>query len=152
MNKLFPFLGLLFLPLPVLAGGLSASELQCLSRVREESNFIVSRINLVHREYEKQLKDSGLGGFKSGNYSTGTLLNNTIRKYHRSLVHRIQSYPIKYETRLRGTQHPGGGVCLARQLHEQAVGTIHEFELSWERALADARTNAEYFRHLDGIR
>jgi len=151
MKKIFPFLGLLCMPLPVLAGGLSLSEAQCLDRVRAESDFIISRINYVHRKYEKQVSESDLGRFTSGDYSTVSLLDNTIRKYHRSLVRKFQSYPLKYASRLRGVQHPGQQACMAGKLHEQAVGTIHEFELNWERALKTARANAEYFRHMDGL-
>jgi len=152
MTKIVPILGLLILPLTPHAADKPASRTQCLDQIRAESEFIVSRINFVHRSYEKQLSDSGLGQFQSGDYSTSTMLDNSIRKYHHKLVQKILDYPIQYSSRLRGVQRAGKGSCLARQLHEQAVGTIHEFELSWEHALKSARANADYFRHLDGMR
>ena len=70
----------------VLASGMSAQQVACLSQIKDETDFIISRINLIHRGYEKQLKHTALGKFKSGDYSTIGLLDNTIRKYHRKLV------------------------------------------------------------------
>lgn len=137
---------------PVLAQDMSAREAKCYHRIKNEADFILSRINLIHREYENQVKHSGLARFKSGSYSTSQLLDNTIRKYHRRLVHQIRNYPIRYATRLRQGQHLQHPTCLASSLQDESVGTIHEFELSWQKALRQARNNARYFKQLNGMR
>lgn len=133
----------------VLAQGMSVRQMACYKRIRDEADFIVSRINYIHREYEHKVKQTGLGRFKAGSYSTTKLLNNSIRKYHRKLVHKFRNYPIRYATRLRLGQHLKSSPCLAGRLENESVGTIHEFELSWQKALSQARTNARYFKQLD---
>jgi len=151
MKKLCLLLGLLVLPQIALAAGLNASESECLSRIRDEVDFIVSRLNLIHRSYEKQVSDSALGQFKSGGYSTVTMLDNTIRKYHDRLVRRIRKYPFQYKSRLKSVHLTGSRRCLAERLRAESVGTIHEFELSWQKALRQAQDNAVYFRRMDHI-
>lgn len=139
------------LPTMVQAQEMTARESACYGRIKQEADFIVSRINLIHRDYENRLKHSGLGRFQSGSYSTRKLLDNTIRQYHRRLVHRIQNYPIRYTDRLRHRQHRKPPRCLAGKLQNEAIGTIHQFELSWQKALRQARKNARYFSQLDGM-
>lgn len=136
----------------VLAQELSANEAECLSQIKDEADFIVSRINLIHRDYEKRIKRSALGKFKSGDYSTISLLDNTIRKYHRKLVYKIKNYPFRYQTKIKASHRAGKQRCLAKQLRDESVGTIHEFELSWEKTLHQAEKNAHYFQQLDEIR
>lgn len=136
---------LVLVSLPTQAQELSPREAECLSQIKAEADFIVSRINLVHREYEDQVKHSGLGKFKSGGYSTVRLLDHTIRKYHRRLVHKIENYPFRYERGLKS----GHRYCLAQELSDESVGTIHEFELRWQKTLREARKNARYFKQLD---
>lgn len=138
--------------LPVLAREMSGRQAQCYKRVRDEATFIVSRIDLIQHQYENQVKRSGLGKFKSGAYSTSKLLDNTIRKYHRKLVRKFKNYPIRYASQLRLGQHPKSPHCLAAYLQDESVGTIHEFELSWQQALRQARKNARYFKQLDKMR
>ncbi len=135
----------------VQARGLTAQEATCLSQIKDETDFIVSRINLIHRDYEKQVKHTGLGKFKSGDYSTIGLLDNTIRKYHRKLVKRLKGYPFRYQTGIKASRQKPSKACLAKQLRNESVGTIHEFELSWQKALQEAEKNASYFQQIDGI-
>jgi hypothetical protein len=135
----------------VLARGMSTQEAVCLSRIKDETDFIISRINLIHRDYEKQVKDSAFAKFKSGDYSTIGLLDNTIRKYHRKLVHQYKNYPFRYESRIKAMRHAGSKHCLVDELRGESVGSIHEFELSWQKALRQAKKNAMYFKQMDDI-
>ena len=118
---------------------------------RHETDFIISRINLIHRGYEKQLKHTALGKFKSGDYSTIGLLDNTIRKYHRKLVKDLKAYPFRYRRRIKAAHGAGSKHCLADSLRNESVGTIHKFELGWQKALQEAKKNASYFQQVDGI-
>jgi len=136
----------------VLARGMSTQEAECLSRIKDETDFIISRINLIHRDYEKQVKDSAIAKFKSGDYSTIGLLDNTIRKYHRKLVHRYKNYPFRYKSRIKTSRHAGSKQCLVDELRYESVGAIHEFELSWRKALHQAKQNARYFKQMDDIK
>lgn len=142
---------LLMMAPQVFARGMSAQEVECLSQIREETDFIISRINLIHSGYEKQLKRSPLVQFKSGDYSTIGLLDNTIRKYHSKLVHQFKNYPLRYQARIKASHYSGSRRCVAQQLRDESVGTIHEFELSWQKALRQAEQNASYFKQVDGI-
>jgi hypothetical protein len=136
----------------VLARGMTAQEVECLSQLQDESDFIVSRINLIHSSYEKQVEDSHLAKFKSGDYSTIGLLDNTIRKYRRKLVHQIKNYPFRYEAKIQASHRAVSKRCLVKQLRDESVGTIHEFEISWEKTLKQAQRNASYFQQLDRLR
>ena len=131
------------------ARDMSAKEMKCLGQIRDETDFIVSRINLIHRDYEKQVKQSALGKYKSGNYSTHELLDNTIRKYHRKLLHKIKRYPFHYEARVKATPRSKSQPCLAEQLRDESIGMIHHFEVSWEKTLRQAQENAHFFRQVD---
>ena len=135
----------------VLASGMSAQQVACLSQIKDETDFIISRINLIHRGYEKQLKHTALGKFKSGDYSTIGLLDNTIRKYHRKLVKDLKAYPFRYRRRIKVAHGAGSKRCLADSLRNESVGTIHKFELGWQKALQEAKKNASYFQQVDGI-
>jgi len=135
----------------VQARGLTAQEATCLSQIKDETDFIISRINLIHHDYEHQLKQTSLGKFKSGDYSTIGLLDNTIRKYHRKLVKRLKGYPFRYQARIKGSSPKASKACLAERLRNESVGTIHEFELSWQKVLQEAEKNASYFQQIDGI-
>lgn len=130
---------------------MSAQEAACLSQIREETDFIISRINLIHRNYEQQLKHSALGKFKSGDYSTIALLDNTIRKYHRRLVRRLKDYPFRYRDKIADAHRSGRKRCLADRLRNESVGTIHKFELSWQKVLHAAEENAGYFQEMEDI-
>lgn len=132
-----------------LAKGMTAKQAECYSQIKQEAAFIVSRINLIQRDYEGRVKHSALGVFHSGGYSTRKLLDNTIRQYHRKLVHRIENYPIRYAARLGQGRH---ATCQASNLQDESVGTIHKFELSWQKALSQARKNARYFSQLNKMR
>jgi len=143
---------LLLLSQPAFARDMSPQEVVCLSQIRDETDFIISRINLIHSDYEKQLKQSALGKFKSGGYSTIGLLDNSIRKYHRKLVHKFKKYPFRYQAKIKAAHHSGGKRCLAEQLRTEAVGTIHEFEISWQKALEQAEKNASYFQQVDELK
>lgn len=133
------------------ARDLSPQEVVCLSQIRHETAFIISRINLIHTDYEKQLKHTAVGKFKSGDYSTIGLLDSTIRKYHRKLVHKFKRYPFRYQAKIKASHRSGSKRCLADQLRTEAVGTIHEFELSWQKVLEQAENNASYFKQVDGM-
>lgn len=134
-----------------LARGLTAQQSRCLSQIRNETDFIISRIDLIHRDYEQKIKRTDLGKFKSGDYSTVGLLDNSIRKYHRTLVKRLKKYPFQYRKRIRKSHHKSEKPCLAEQLRDQSVGTIREFELSWEKTMRKAKDNASYFKQVDGL-
>lgn len=123
----------------------------CLSQIRDEADFIISRINLIHRDYEQQVKHSAFGKFKSGEYSTTGLLDNTIRRYRQKLVKRLKDYPFRYRDTIKSSRHAAGKHCLAGMLHSESVGTIHEFELSWQKVLREAEKNAGFFQRIDGI-
>lgn len=149
--KLFLSLVLMLVAHCVLARELMPQEMNCLKQIREESDFILSRINSVHQEYEGKLKQSGLVNFEAGNYSTIELLDNTIRKYHRELVHKVKAYPFSYKAKIQRSQAAGSKRCMVDQLQADAVGTIHEFELSWQKALHQAEKNARYFKQVDRL-
>ena len=151
MNKMMLAVLLGLLATAALARDMTTRQAECYGRIKQEADFIVSRINLIHRDYESRLKRSAIGGFKSGQYSTTRLLDNTIRRYHRKLVRRLKNYPFRYEASLRGAQGSKHAPCLARKLQNESVGTIHEFEVSWQRAFRKARDNARYFRQLDNM-
>lgn len=151
MNQYLLVVLLLLAALPAQARDMSSRETECYKQIKDEADFIVSRINLIHHDYENQVKQSALGRFKSGDYSTIKLLDNTIRKYHRKLVHKIKNYPFRYERRLRKERHHRHAHCLAQDLRNESVGTIHEFELNWRKALRQARKNARYFKQLDNM-
>lgn len=143
---------LILASLPAWAKGMSSRDAKCIRQIKEEADFIISRINLIHRDYENRVKHSALGHFRSGDYSTIKLLDNTIRKYHRRLVHQIKNAPLRYQARLKAGHHTKHALCLAQKLRDESVGTIHEFELSWEKALRQANKNARYFKRLDEMK
>jgi hypothetical protein len=133
------------------ARGMSAQEAVCLSQIKDETDFIISRINMVHKGYEEKVKQSGLAQYKSGDYSTIALLDNTIRKYHRKLVRKYKKYPFRYQKKVTASSHSGSTHCLAEQVRVESVGSIHEFELSWQRAFEQAQKNASYFTQVGDI-
>ena len=133
------------------ARGMSAQESVCLSQIKDETDFVISRINMIHKEFEQQVKHSSLAKFKSGDYSTIGLLDNTIRKYHRKLVHQIKKYPFRYRAKIQASNRPASNRCLVEQVRIESVGRIHEFELSWQRAIEQAERNASYFKQVDDI-
>ena len=136
---------------PASARELMPQEKQCLKQIREEADFILSRIDVVHQEYENKIKATGLTDFKSGNYSTIGLLDNTIRKYHRDLVHKVKSYPFNYKAKISNSKQKRKKRCMADKLQADAVGTIHGFELHWQKAFRQAEKNANYFRNVDSL-
>lgn len=146
-------LGLMLLlgSMPVLARGLTAREVECLREIRDEADFIVSRIDLINHDYEKQIRHSALGKYKSGDYSTIGLLDNTIRKYHRKLVRQYKNYPFRYKTRVKASPRTGSRHCLVQELRNESVGAIHQFELGWQKTLEKARKNASYFQQIDDM-
>jgi len=150
-KQLLPMFLLLFSQ-PAFARDMSPQEAVCLSQIRDETDFIISRINLIHTDYEKQLKQTALGKFKSGDYSTIGLLDNSIRKYHRKLVHKFKKYPFRYQAKIKASHRSGSKRCLADQLRTEAVGTIHGFEISWQKALEQAEKNASYFQQVDELK
>ena len=124
---------------------LSAREQQCLAAIEAEVAFITSRVELIHGEYEEKVQLTGLENYQSGDYSTITWLDNSIRKYRLSLVIDVRSYPQRYKKQVQtGSQH-----CPAEQLKVQGIGMIHDFEKSWSQALEKAQQNADYFRRLE---
>ena len=133
------------------ARGLSAQEAVCLSQIKDETDFIISRINMIHKGYEEKVKQSDFAKYKSGDYSTIGLLDNTIRKYHRKLVRKYKKYPFRYQSKIQASNHTGSSHCFAEQVRVESVGSIHEFELSWERALEQAEKNASYFKQVGDI-
>lgn len=130
---------------PGLAQELSTREQQCLAEIEAEVAFITSRVELIHDEYEKKLETAGLQQFQSGDYSTIVMLDNSIRKYHLSLVRDVRRYPQLYRQQLQ----TGNRNCPAEQLKLQGIGMIHSFERDWTQALEKARQNAEYFQRLE---
>ncbi|MBI1422455.1 MAG: hypothetical protein GC149_03240 [Gammaproteobacteria bacterium] len=135
-----------------LARGMTTREAECLSQIKDETDFVISRINLIHRDFEKQVKQSAIGDFKSGDYSTVGLLDNTIRKYHRKLVHRFKNYPFRYRAKINSSKSGRSRACLAEELRTESVGAIHDFELTWQETLRKAEKNVIYFQQLDELR
>ena len=142
---------LLLLVQHAFARGMSAQEAVCLGQIKDETDFIISRINIIHKGYEDQVKKSEFGKFKSGDYSTIGLLDNTIRKYRRKLVHKYKKYPYRYKADIKSSHRKASKPCLVEQLRIESVGSLHEFELSWQRAIEQAKKNAGYFKQVDDI-
>lgn len=152
MNRTLLLVCVFLQALMVYAQGVSAKEAECLNKIHKESDFILSRINMINKDYETQVKQSQYGNFKSGDYFTNGLFDNTIRKCHRKLVRNYKKYPFRYQRQIHKSHHVSQNKgCLADQLHLDAMGKIHYFELSWQEAIERAEKNAIYFKQVDDI-
>jgi len=131
------------------AAPLSAAQIKCLAKIDEQVDFIIYGIERVNQQYEEIVKEKKLDEFKSGEYSADVFLDKSIRKYRLELTGEIKSYPQRYIAIQK--KSAGNSRCIASQLQSDGVGIIHNFEVTWQKAIENANKNRKFFQSVESL-